>query len=562
MRKSIWWAVLGYSLAVLISSQVDARNLGTSGQRDAAFTPAYSISTHRVGNMIISVTNHGTFGNGYSEAGLIDFFTGLPAPSCQFPAGSNQTLLFGGGIWIGGLTSEWPLDTLVSLSADGWQLTTELRPDEAPLGHMQCRVPPEPGFISDFDLIGVYADTTGEASHDWTGRPHHPLNVEITQTSHSWDEDGFDDFIIMRYQVHNIGSSTIDSAYIGFFVDADIRTVDDDYGAMDDISGFMLTAERADVSCPVQDTLFLAWTADNDGNLGTPTECPHVAGLRLLAPYWWGDNYSFNWWISSTDASWDFGPRERPFTGRWKEDYRDFGTGGTGTPEGDANKYYQMRNLEVDYDQAYTATITPGDTLWMQPNQTLAPEIAKGFDTRYLLSVGPFTIDPGQSVPFAVAYVAGANLHYNEFNYSTYMPYEPELFYGGLDFSDLTHNALMAQWTYDNPGLDTDGDGFAGDYVICDTDTIWTSGDGIPDLRPPDEFVCCHGIRGNVNGDQDELINIADMTHFIDYLFDEGPALPCDKESDLNADTLINIADMTYLISYIFESGPAPVICY
>jgi len=36
---------------------------------------------------------------------------------------------------------------------------------------------------------------------------------------------------------------------------------------------------------------------------------------------------------------------------------------------------------------------------------------------------------------------------------------------------------------YDIPGYDSNGDGHRGEYVICDGDTVWTKGDGVPDFK-------------------------------------------------------------------------------
>lgn len=72
---------------------------------------------------------------------------------------------------------------------------------------------------------------------------------------------------------------------------------------------------------------------------------------------------------------------------------------------------------------------------------------------------------------------------------------------------------------------------------------------------------CCIGIRGNINGDGEEAINIADITMLTAYLFSEGPAPPCALEADVNADEAVNIADMTYLVAYSFSGGQTPADC-
>lgn len=74
---------------------------------------------------------------------------------------------------------------------------------------------------------------------------------------------------------------------------------------------------------------------------------------------------------------------------------------------------------------------------------------------------------------------------------------------------------------------------------------------------------CCTGIRGNVNGDAGESVNIADLTFLVAYLFGGGVAPPCLEEANVNGDPseAVNIADLTYLVAYLFGGGPAPADC-
>ena len=79
----------------------------------------------------------------------------------------------------------------------------------------------------------------------------------------------------------------------------------------------------------------------------------------------------------------------------------------------------------------------------------------------------------------------------------------------------------------------------------------------------PEPQACCHGIRGNVNGDAEESINIVDVTYLVGYLFSSGPAPNCPEEANVDADPggLINIVDVTSLVSYLFNGGEAPFPC-
>jgi PKD repeat protein len=73
---------------------------------------------------------------------------------------------------------------------------------------------------------------------------------------------------------------------------------------------------------------------------------------------------------------------------------------------------------------------------------------------------------------------------------------------------------------------------------------------------------CCIGIRGNVDNDPNNLVNVSDVTALIAFLFDDGPMPECPEEADVSADGNINVQDLTFLISYLFDDGPPPPSCY
>jgi PKD repeat protein len=75
---------------------------------------------------------------------------------------------------------------------------------------------------------------------------------------------------------------------------------------------------------------------------------------------------------------------------------------------------------------------------------------------------------------------------------------------------------------------------------------------------------CCTGIRGNVDGDPSDEINISDLVYLSSYMFGGGPEPPCLKEANANGDIFeqVDIEDLVYLVSYMFSGGPAPVVCF
>ncbi len=445
-------------------------------QQAASASPAYCIAEHNVCKVVLAVDNSSHLGTGFSPTGTTDCFTGLQVHSCEYPQGSNTLYLWASALWIGAVVGN---DTLVSTGADGWSVPGyEFHPEESPVGDMIYRSNLDPGYpeyygaISHQDYIAVYYDTCntclGVSNDPRDGRPHAPLNIEVTQESHAWSYAYTEDFVLFDYTVRNTGAETLNNVYFGVYVDADVHHVaTGTVGARDDLTGIHEPSSSA--ATPV------AWIADNDGDLGGSYAVPGITGVCFLNTPSYEAEVSYNWWISSAAAANDFGPQTR-------NGFRDFGTGGTGTPLGDRDKYHVLRNGETDYDQAWTSQIDAMDTVWIYPPPAISPDLANGKDTRYLLSVGPTTIEPGAAKSYVTAYVAGDNFHTESGNGSN-LPDNPWLWYDNVDFTDLDNNATWAAWIYDNPGVDTDGDWYAGEYYLSGDDTIWTTGDGVPDFR-------------------------------------------------------------------------------
>ncbi len=517
-------ATLASPLSARMSLEADQK-VKSGPDKALVGLPAHVLVAHWVGQINLGIANNGSLGKENSPASPIDYFTGLVVPNCEFPKQSGTEYLYSGAFWIGAVVNNGR-DTLVSVGADGWQQTQEMFPDEEPFGLITKRSivdPEEPEFlnaISEEDYVAIYTDTLTEGvDQDFFGRPHMPLFIEVSQTSMAWSYSYAEDFVLFDYRIRNIGMDVLSDVYMGIYIDADVQwESDDNTGSQDDICGFLKKAVDTCINCPYEDTtVFAAWISDNDGDFdrplgaaGTIHPSPAVTATKIIRTPSESLSVSFNWWIGNGTSSLDFGPRERSGVGRLKEEFRDFRTGGLGTPEGDVNKYYVMRNREFDYDQVYTASIQPNDSLWLYPNQNLADSFAVGYDTRYLLSFGPFFIRPGQTLPISFAYVAGDSLNTPGDYYEQYLPDNPDAFYDALDFSDLALNSKWASWVYDNPGVDTDNDGYFGEFETCPSDsefvrtdtfvvdedsvfvdiwdtlsidTCWVKGDGVPDFR-------------------------------------------------------------------------------
>jgi hypothetical protein len=480
--------------------------------------PVVEYAAHDRGNMQLAIANNGTFGT-YGES-IIDPFTGLQIPSCVYPRNSDLVYLWVGAFWIGAIVGR---DTLVSVGTDDFYDTEEFWPDVKPFGDIKVESidPNDPHYDaaarSEQDIIAEYTDTVTNpalVSRDNTdGRNHIPLHIKVTQRTMAWSYSYADDFILFDYAIQNIGAKRLRKVYMGIWVDGDVWHVtrNGPEGWNDDITGFLRTSPAPD-RCGRIDTVNIAYHADNDGDpVGSSWDyrsVPHVVGTRIVRTPSDSLAYSFNWWIINySDPARDFGPRRLNTA---TDPFRSFGSR-LGTPEGDRNKYYVLSHPEFDYDLLFTAVDHTAEGFLPPPQ--FADVYASGYDTRYLLSFGPFDIDPGQRLPITFAWVGGKYLHTNPSNFkSLFSPASPQRFYNSLDFRELAINSRWASWVYDNPGVDTDGDGYAGKFDICNRqpapgnpppdmpgsaaqagDTVYYEGDGVPDFRgaspPPAPFI-------------------------------------------------------------------------
>ncbi|PWB75159.1 hypothetical protein C3F09_02995 [candidate division GN15 bacterium] len=563
-------AALAVAALFINPTATDARGLPETGRPKSATPPSalnaptFCAATHDVGAIALGVTNAGTTGAGfYPQPSPTDCFTGLLVPGCQFPKESTIDHLFGATLWVGTVVDG---DTLVSVGTDGWQWCREFNPNQAPPDHMIYRSiygPDAEHAVSEEDFISVYTDTftsgVGELCDDIIDhRPHKPLPVEVTEKSYAWSIDQVSKVVFVELGIRNIGTKTLNDAYVGLYVDADVgSTLGQPY--RDDLAG-LLRIDRDSNGCGVDHTpILVPYIGDNDGDPGTMYPAPSVIGLTFIRVPRDSAKYSFQWWQSNGDVRMDWGPRR-------KDLLRDFGTGGKGTPEGDRNKYFMMSSGEQDYDQARTYSIQPTDPVWEYPDEALSVNISHGNDARFLFSVGPFTVEPQQELPLVYAWVVGDSVHRDPTNLQ-YLPEHPDTYLANLDFSDLTRSVRAAHRFYDNPGVDTDQDGYMGPYVTCCfestlvtpdiygctfADTVFTAGDGFADwstYTPP----CCFGRTGNVN--ETGIVDLSDLSALISYLTGGGYVPPCPEAANVNGADIIDLTDLTGLVSYLTGAG-------
>jgi len=485
-------------------------------------SPYTVLRVHNINNMRLSVTNWGTIGS--MAGGLRDPIAGLPAPGMYFPAASNFEHLYLGALWIGAIQGT---DSVVSTAHDMFDGLTEFYPESYFNGggiiERSSRLESpyyDPAAISQQDFICTYFDTLTAPSYvpvdQWSWRPHKPLQVRVRQESFAWTYEYAEDFVIIRYWITNMGENLLPEVWVGFCVDPQVHHMNNVESAWDDLVGFREMMPSI-AGYDFQDTSRVLWFADNDGDPEggrnfTEASPRSVAGIGIIGtPQWiyysdygwwdpyqcwrWTCDYSFNWWSPNMNARYDWGPQKMPTRRSW--------SGGLGEPLGDRHKYFYMSNMETDYDQPWANTDFSNEN-WFGPpigDEYLPNNISRGYPSHALLSAGPFYIQPGDSIPIAVALVAGEGFHVDATN-ARNLPMQQQRYLDNLDFSDLDRNFQWSKWVFDNPGTDTDEDGCSGYFftkrcrdtiftwqghqwhdLVCDT--MYYSGDGVADLKGP-----------------------------------------------------------------------------
>lgn len=265
------------------------------------------------GNLALDVTNFAVLGASDFGAGRDQnvYDPNRPAlnqhsSSGEFPAGSRNHHVYNGGIWVGGIVDG---DTLVSLSVLG---TSTVRPEFTPDSPIlqTSRFPGATDYHddarSDIQFDCAFSDTAPAQIRDESNtRDHRPLGLSITQTAYSWLSEPYDDFVILASVIKNISEATIESAHVGFFLDADVYNPDPGEGYNDDIAGCL-------------PEVGLAYVLDNDGDPADGAwdsrSVRSAVGIAPVALEPAPTCTTFKWWPIASFSPWG-GPSLGPPTG-------------------------------------------------------------------------------------------------------------------------------------------------------------------------------------------------------------------------------------------------------
>ncbi|RLG43709.1 MAG: hypothetical protein DRN81_05990, partial [Thermoproteota archaeon] len=446
---------------------------------NAQYDPDFRCAAHSQGNLQLRIDNSGGLVSGahsLDTMGYVDPFTGDTVGHCVYPRGSKIEYLGHAFLIYGAIVGR---DTLVSNFQELW-------PDQAPFGSFspatfdKSKPHYSPSARSELELTCEYTDTLTDSrwvsSDQCDTRLHIPLGIEVVQRSLAWSSNIVDDFVLVDNWVYNISDKHLCNLWVGCQFHTHVRHPSTSTDEIVGTVGFLNTFPAPE-GCWYEDTLGVAYGMDFDGNpvagQFTPFSPLGAVGVMYLSGSSERLRVNYNW---TGLHSW--GPRKQGTLG---DPLRSLGPWNA-YPCGDVNTYYALSHLETDYDFMFTA-IDHTSQGWLPPPSHIEEFLATGGYTTWL-SLGPFDLPQKQSINFTIAIVGGDNVHHDPTAFERlFDPNHPEAFYNQLDFSELAANARWAKRVYDNPGVDTDGDGYYGEKRICNGDTTWYKGDGVPDFK-------------------------------------------------------------------------------
>ncbi len=380
-----------------------------------------------------TVHSNGIIGTPYYDAQLGQFQSGF-----QFPVNRGVNYMFYSGLWVGGIVDG---DTLVSTTICKELIPTqinkfkfELINDFHPNLFQNDTATTTRYTTADAELFHTtFADTIIPIYNQWSKyiNKHKPLGLDVTMKTFTKDSPPFKNIILLDFIITNISDKTINSAYVGMYVNTLVSGKCSTFPiSLDDLVG-SFKEEGA------------VYIMDNDGDLNTQNcqeyQATGAMVLKTMATYPPPSDTNFNWW---TNAWHFYAPQKK---GTADDPFRNIGDLDFGTPVGDSNRYYIMSHKEWDYDQCFSKSIPLTDTTWLQVDDTLITKISKGDAPNFLLSLGPFDIKPDSSVRTIFALVGVDLVHLYKDNLTNLIQENYATYYSTLFFDIFFDNLYYAK---------------------------------------------------------------------------------------------------------------------
>ncbi len=368
------------------------------------------------GRFGMRITNVGVIGNAFFNKGLsFD-------PSFEFPKGSGHECLEHAELWIGATHEDG------SVNVSGGPML-ELRPTLDPNDLVVRRYAGDRGTRATFDddgdarfdeefLDGRDDDGDGEVDEDLrfpaqqtaactyvddrpeavqfgyeNGERHVAFGLTVKQEAHAWSLSGFDKVAAVHYTITNHGRERLRDVRLGVYANLDSRERSGGNGHLDDVvttmrdsltifEGTSVLAQIFRKDCYTR--LAGEWPAVHDASVSSPAPWTAIMGLsHTTDPLGYITNIAFPG-VREAFAAARAPRRDTAFTYSVYSPSLPPRQGGP--PNLDLDRYAALRG---EYAQAPTS---------------------EARDYAVLVSCGPFaTLEPGQSVMFAVAFIAGEN---------------------------------------------------------------------------------------------------------------------------------------------------------
>ncbi len=379
-----------------------------------------------VGNIGLTVTNFGTYGNGFS--------LWPKQPSCEYPLGSGIEHIFDGGLWVGGFISsdslnskpQGPFVTTGAVDAasvanrgGGWEFTNQPGSLVRERSSLYTSEYYSPDAISHQDFVMDYVDTNRTLSNGEIIVDHVPLGIAVHQETYAWNFTFANFFVILNYWIKNVSDKYIDSVYIGLWTDTVVRNTN-------------ITSPRIGAAFYNKggngyvDSLHIAYEFDATGDIGFTD---HYIGIQFL-----GANVPYD---SVNFVSWQF---------RNTTDPNFF------APTTDLKRYKKLAGY-FGGSNRWSAGINHKD-------------LKKPSNRSVLISAGPIkSIAPGDSINITFAIVAAHKYGNDPAALDTYE--QKKNLYSNASWALRAYNGEDKNGNGKlDPGEDLDGDGKITRYIL------------------------------------------------------------------------------------------------
>lgn len=230
---------------VLLAAAGGAR--GEPARHDASTPPGVLQRAIAVNRIAMQVTNCGSFASDHLMDGAGSSYGGL-----EYPRGSGKLLAYAAGLWFSGRASgalrtaitEYATEFVPGPATPGGpgldtlrhRVWSASRSDTTGWGEWMARAVPlgapvdssgtRPGISGDATLWTVCTDA-GVTAQLYGRGPRTPIGLEVQLTAYAFDRAPvLQDVVFLHFRIVHRGSETLDSAYVGLWYDADMRTAE------------------------------------------------------------------------------------------------------------------------------------------------------------------------------------------------------------------------------------------------------------------------------------------------------------------------------------------------